>query len=94
MTSEHEHPIPAMTDPQGRYWEQPSRTLILVDETHAVMERSAFDRLPEYSATIPTGVYEGKMWKARAGGAWRLCWYGPSATPDSCSVNRREILLV
>ena len=30
------------------------------------LTRAQFDKLPEYSTSIPTGVYEGKQWK-RAG---------------------------
>lgn len=44
-------------------WPAPSP--ILLDDTDAVMARSAFDELPEYSCSIPTGVTIGKQWKAR-----------------------------
>jgi hypothetical protein len=82
-----------MTNPLGKYWEQPNREDILVDDTHAVMTRNAFNHLKEYSVTNPTGAYEGKMWKSRGrkavkndsdqdvGWVWTdvytLCWYGP-----------------
>lgn len=102
--------IPAITHPKGRYWTQPSREAILVDDVHALMTEAVFERLPEYSATVPTGVYEGKMWRRHDGlyanierrqrnlpdgpQEWLLCWYGPSDQPDHCSINYRKILLV
>lgn len=66
--------------------------------------------LKDYSATVPSGVYEGKMWKRNDGlyansdashfvtpkqpTKWLLCWYGPSTNPDNCVIDYREILIV
>ncbi len=102
--------IPVITHPLGRHWDQPSRDAILLDLTHALMTETTFKALREYSATMPTGVYEGKMWRrhdgiyadglgrvteeARAKAKWLLCWYGPGTTPGTCLVHYREILLV
>lgn len=98
--------IPPMTDPMGRNWDQPSPDLIEVDDVHALMTPATLKALLEYSSSIPSGVYEGKMWKRhdgvydavflRNGGKpkWLLCWYGPSADPEKCSINSREVLLV
>jgi len=98
--------IPPMTDPLGRYWKQPSPSRIALDETHALMDSATFNALEEYSSSIPSGVYEGKMWKrhdgafdaafVRSGGrpVWLLCWFGPSEKPDMVSINKREILRV
>lgn len=99
--------IPPITDPMGRNWEQPRPGEILVDETHALMTRDAFEQLAEYSSTRPSGVYPGKMWKRHdgiydhaylaAGGKpeWLLCWYGESEKgPGWCSNHHRKILLV
>jgi len=93
-----------MTHPYGQHWEQPDRSRILVDEKHALMTESTFKLLAEYSGTIPTGVYEGKMWKRHDGifdprcpvskRKWMLGWYGTSDDPDKCSTNFREILFV
>jgi hypothetical protein len=97
--------IPPITDPMGKNWEQPDRREILIDDTHALMSTSAFNRLHEYSATFPTGAYEGKMWKRhngifdrdflRRGGKpeWMLVWYGKSDKPGFVSNNLRLILL-
>jgi len=86
---EAEHPIPPMTDPLGAHWLQPKREEIEIDATHAVMKRSAFVKLSEYSSSVPSGVYPGKMWKRFSDRpvctiddkviekGWILCWYGP-----------------
>lgn len=85
--------IPPITDQLGRYWAQPSPDAILVDEKHAVMARATFDQLREYSTTIPSGVYSGKMWKAAVGDKWELRWFSDDPTiPNRCLINRREIL--
>jgi len=100
------HPIPPITDPLGRYWRQPDREHIAVDEKFARMSRATFDLLPEYSCSKPTGVYEGKMWKRHDGSfdqeflarggkpTWLLCWYGVCDEHTDCvSNNSREIVL-
>lgn len=87
--------IPAMTDPLGRHWHQPSRDVIAIDDTHAVMSRQSFDQLPEYSRSRPSGVYPGKMWKSiTRDDTPYLCWYGiVEGRDDLCSNNSRLILL-
>ncbi|QIX18365.1 hypothetical protein [Burkholderia multivorans] len=87
--------IPPITDPLGRYWRQPPRSEILVDDEHAIMTRSTFEKLAEYSATRPSGVYPGKMWRAVYDDGAYLRWYGiVDGRPDLCSNNQRLILLV
>lgn len=87
--------IPPITDPLGRYWDQPSRREILTDDTHAVMTLPTFRKLAEYSSSLPSGVYDGKMWRGGTmQGRWQLYWYGPGKTPDMCSINVREILII
>lgn len=34
------------------------------------LTQEQFDSFPEYSATIPTGVYAGKYWKAQTISGW------------------------
>ncbi len=98
--------IPPITDPMGRNWDQPAPKEILLDATHALMTRASFERLAEYSASVPSGVYPGKMWKRHDGAfdhafrsrggqpVWMLCWYGLSEKgPGYCSINSRIILL-
>lgn len=87
--------IPFMTHPYGRHWDQPKRENILVDDKHALMSEDAFKLLNEYSLSIPTGAYEGKMWKRKGdSGKWLLCWYDVGLTPETVSVKTREIIIV
>lgn len=88
--------IPPITDPMGAYWNQPSRDDILVDEQYAVMTMPTFTALLEYSTSLPSGVYDGKMWRRtdRESCVNWLAWYGPSDKPGMCSISHREILLV
>ena len=99
------HVIPPMTHPLSRWWHQPSRFQIEIDDTHALMLRATFDELHEYSCSTPTGVYEGKMWKYNHAAyhkvpeherddSWYLCWFGLSDNPDMCSNHSRKILIV
>jgi len=86
--------IPPMTDPLGRYWKQPDHSEVLVDEEHALMGQGAFDKLRNYSHSIPTGVYAGKMWRTKSGDKWYLRWYSPSDKPEYFDLRTREIIIV
>jgi len=100
--------IPPITDPMGKYWDQPKVESIIVDEKYALMSRQAFKELAEYNTSYPSGAYVGKMWKKQwldstdaYGGlkphepeTWYLMWFGHSQKPNSLSVNAREILIV
>ena len=85
--------IPAMIDPLSYYWAQPDRSEICVDDKNALMNKESLDKLHDYSGSIPTGVYMGKMWKRFEKTAWFLVWYGECGQPGRCSVNYREIIL-
>lgn len=104
MTGPLMHP-PPLESPYP--WRQPAPEFILIDDTHALMARVTFEELPEYSATIPTGVYPGKMWRRHDGELehaqgrrkeppiWLLCWYSRIPDkPDLCASNYRRVLLV
>jgi hypothetical protein len=96
MSVEHDHQteIPPMTDPLSVYWEQPNREGILVDDSVAVMSEKDFVRLKDYSWSMPSGAYVGKMWKAKTkAGKWFLCWYDEDREPGFLSTPLREILL-
>ncbi len=95
--------IPPITDPLGRGWRQPPTADILIDDTHAMMEMHTFKALAEYSASMPSGVYPGKMWKydsaaygrePLAEGRWVLRWYGECPDPNMCSNHHRHIILL
>lgn len=51
--------VPPMTHPLGRHWEQPSLDRVVIDNETAIMDQEAFEWLAEYSASMPSGVYEG-----------------------------------
>lgn len=88
--------IPPITDPMGANWRQPDHSAWLFDDTHVVLPQRDFDRLGEYSTTYPTGVYEGKVWRAQPPqtGVWVVRWYGFCADPTRCSNNQRIALVV
>lgn len=98
MTTHTRDVIPAITDPLGKHWRQPARDRILVDDKHAVMDRAALSELAEYSRSMPTGAYPGKMWRcalvadSRAD-SWLLCWFD-YLDDQNCSIHTREILIV
>lgn len=90
--------IPQMTHELSRYWKQPNPSDILIDERHAVMNSLTFNALAEYSLSVPSGVYDGKMWKAntlrRGRPTWLLKWYDRGDSPMHCALKIREILIV
>jgi hypothetical protein len=84
--------IPEMADPLGKHWHQPDRSLIKIDESFARMDINTFNKLPEYSRTLPSGVYEGKMWKAIGENSSLLRWYY-NDEPGMCSIGARIIIV-
>lgn len=96
--------IPELDSPfDQNAWRQPSRESILIDATHACMTQDTFAQLAEYSTTMPTGVYPGKMWRRHDGiydkkcpvesRRWLLCWYG-LADNSMCPIEFREVLII
>jgi hypothetical protein len=55
--------IPDMKDPLGRYWDQPDKSEILIDEECAVMTLATKNKLANYATSTPSGVYAGKMYQ-------------------------------
>jgi hypothetical protein len=101
--------IPPITDPQGRGWQQPAKEELLIEGTISLMTTKTFNKLAEYSYSLPTGVYQGKMWKRqvdilqkdeignriRIPGPWFLCWYEDNPLDsDKCMVKIARILLI
>lgn len=90
--------IPPITDPLGKYWHQPQTNNILIDNEYAVMSESDFKQLADYSFSQPSGVYIGKMWKAKFYPndveTWFLCWFGRHELDGFCSNNYRAILII
>ena len=85
--------IPDIVHPLGKYWEQPNRDNILIDDKHALMSKHSLDGLHEYSMSIPTGVYTGKMWKSKVLGKWLLRWFGNENDKGLLPILSREILI-
>lgn len=88
------HIIPKMIDPLGDYWEQPERGNIEIDDTYALMSQSDFDKLFNYSLSVPSGVYVGKMWRCETSEGWYLYWWKSSDKKDHCCGDGRKILIV
>ena len=86
--SMNHHP-PPVTDELGRYWDQPPRQRVLIDDTNAVMTSQDYARLHVYDLSLPTGTYTGKMWAARG----ELCWYG-DVVGNNIKIERRQVLLL
>lgn len=86
--------IPPITSPLGQRWEQPSRKFIDLDNSHAFMSEQTFKGLKEYSFSIPTGRYEGKMWKRCIKGEWFLVWFAPGTNHNQLRIEKRRILIV
>ena len=86
--------IPDMVHPLGRHWRQPNKEDIAIDNIHALMSKDSFQELHTYSMSIPTGVYEGKMWKRLTRGIWFLSWFGNENKDGLLPTLSREILVV
>jgi hypothetical protein len=56
--------IPKMHHPLSSQWDQPRTCDLLVDDYHALMTEETLKQLPNYSASYPTALYEGKMWRS------------------------------
>jgi len=85
--------IPPMTDPLCAHWEQPALERILLSPREASMTFADFERLAEYSASIPTGTYLGKMWRSRRRNEWFLHWYDVDPDPKMLAIPSRRIVI-
>jgi hypothetical protein len=84
--------IPPITDPLGKYWEQPLLEEISLTLASAWMTEKVFLKLKTYQTSIPSGTYNGKMWKCRDHrGRWLLAWYGQHPDPKLISINYLRI---
>lgn len=85
--------IPDMTDHMGRHWRQPAglNSRVVADDCNALIAPQDLLALPEYSSTIPTGVYPGKAWRAEYPDGVFLCWYGEDIG-GKCKIEVRRVL--
>lgn len=83
--------VPPITDPLGKHWTQPERAAILMDDHSCMMSEPDFHLLSEYSSSLPSGTYAGKLWKGNFAKGWFLGFYGE---PDAKTIPIywREIL--
>lgn len=89
--------IPEMVHPLGKAWSQPDRSKIKFSFGVAWVDQKTFDQLAEYSSSLPSGVYEGKMWRRKyvVNGFTKnlLCWYDKSDKPDQCSIKKIDLII-
>ena len=86
--------IPPITEPEGKCWYQPSYDELIFSDDAVMVSRDAFNRLSDYSRSIPSGVYEGKIWKSMIKDQWYLCWFGAHSTdPKLCTIYRLPLII-
>jgi hypothetical protein len=63
--------------------------------------RASFEKLPEYSMSVPTGVFFGKVWRRNnkalipdADPDWVICEYVRTADPGRARIDIRRPLIV
>ncbi len=89
--------IPDCINPLSSYWDQPKNTDIEIDSIYAMMSQESFDELKNYSTSVPTGVYAGKMWKSqdRISKVWYLRWWTEyPSDPSQCIWDQRVIIII
>lgn len=79
-----------MTHPYGKSWDAPKNTEVLIFPDRAEMTQGSFDALLNYAGSMPTGVYEGKMYRKDN----YLHWWSSCEDPDKCKDNVRPIKIV
>lgn len=79
---------------EAAWRDERARMSMLLTDTDAVMSRAEFEELSEYSETIPSGTYIGKLWRCRAasGPLWLLGEY--FGTPGRVAIWWRQIHVV
>ena len=78
--------IPEMTDPLSKGWQQPDLSKINFVDGFAEMSQNIFEELGEYSMSIPSDVYPGKVWKAnKKQTGWWLNWFAGKGE-DRCVI--------
>lgn len=97
-------PIDLIKDPMGKNWEQPDRKTVFIvppngtdqNRPMAFVRECDVEKLAEYSCSMPSGCYPGKMWLFCYGAhdakvplseqEWWLRWF-----VDGGKVNGREV---
>jgi hypothetical protein len=93
---------PAVTVQHDLTRESYGDTLVFLDDVvgadgvHAlaVATPAAFERLSEYSCSLPTGKYDGKVWKARGPNGWMLGEYRDDGEPGFLTIVWRDLVVM
>lgn len=84
-------PVPEITNPLGKSWQQPDRLNILYTDQYALISEEDFKLLPNYEISLPSGVYEGKMWRRYN----LLCWYDTHPTDRNlCTIKSLRLSIL
>jgi hypothetical protein len=95
-------PVPPITHPMGKHWDQPDPHAFEWHEDRVVMTREQFKALHDYSCSLPSGVYDGKMWRLTSHHGTsvpmneRRCflrWFAPSDDPNQCSIHSLPLVI-
>jgi hypothetical protein len=65
-----------------------------MDDKHFLISKEDFDKLPEYSHTTPTGVYDRKCWKVWRGDIWWISCYLDDGDPKGMLTPIREAVII
>jgi hypothetical protein len=88
-------PIPESESPYGaNAFQMPDKDDIAFIEgkDFCYMKVETFNKLLEYSTSLPSGVWVGKLWKAhRQDGNWYLMWYDKVNEEGKCPVGSKRI---
>lgn len=85
----NENLIPEVIDDLGKYWNQPDREDIEIQDNKAIMPQDTYDQLYNYETTNPTSLYAGKMW--RRGNI--LCFCVDFNKPEYVIIVKKEIII-
>lgn len=86
--------IPEITDPLGKYYDQPATSEIILNGDLALMNRTTFEKLHNYSSSRPSALYIGKMWKSKVYSDWVLRWCDVSDKGDGYTTIQMRIIVV
>lgn len=85
----------------GQHWDQPHPGEITIENGVAFMTAATFKKLKNYSCSLPSGTYQGKMWRKAVvyeeqhiTARWKLCWYVDIDMPGQIGIQYREISIL
>ncbi len=66
----------------------------LLDNKIAIVSAQAFKALKDYSRSLPTGAFPGKIWKRQCPDGWVLGMYTEHEDPSKVSIEWRTLIVV